>query len=284
MTRGKGRRGLIITDWFDVPATPSNSYLFLRMDWETRRWFPCTLSLLSLDKVAEKVPDEFLFSQIVALARIPPSGVETLRNGLIEELYEEWCWHSRPELSTGRILSTPTEKDRVRSRMLKKIARSLTILAADLKELNDEEVRFVDGVWAPTNKRSRNTGPTILSCKQMVPMAELFGKLLLKKPSARRRPRKGRPAFRGFPRPFGHGSFNQFVLRLLWDVRLAGGRLTLDKNDRTGTLMEALDLLRPYLPPALVPKSLPAGTLARIKALDQKVASARPSKLRHPDF
>src|SRR5436190_1852704 len=153
-------------------------------------WLTCTLSLLSLDKVAEKVPDEFLFSQIVALARIPPSGVETLRNGLIEELYEEWCWHSRPELSTGRILSTPTEKDRVRSRMLKKIARSLTILAADLKELNDEEVRFVDGVWAPTNKRSRNTGPTILSCKQMVPMAELFGKLLLKRPSARRRPRK----------------------------------------------------------------------------------------------
>jgi hypothetical protein len=85
------------------------------------------------------------------------------------------------------------------------------------------------------------------------------------------------------PRPQGrprHGPFSQissqnlteFTLRLLLEVRAAGGRLTLDKNTGTGTLVDALTLLRPHRP-GLIPKKLPMSTLARVKTLDQKIAS-----------
>jgi hypothetical protein len=58
------------------------------------------------------------------------------------------------------------------------------------------------------------------------------------------------------------GSLARFTLRLLWDVRANGGRLILDKNRGTGTLLEALNLLRSHLPPGFVPNALPLSTLA----------------------
>ena len=74
----------------------------------------------------------------------------------------------------------------------------------------------------------------------------------------------------GVPLP---GSFKQFTLRLLWDVRAAGGRLTLNKNGGKGTLPEVLKLLSPRLPPGFIPNMLPYSTLAGIKALDKKLAT-----------
>jgi hypothetical protein len=68
------------------------------------------------------------------------------------------------------------------------------------------------------------------------------------------------------------GSFDQFVLRLLWNVREAGGQLTLDKNSGHGTLMRALELLRPHLPPMLVPHGPALSSLQRLKTLGQKYA------------
>jgi len=62
-------------------------------------------------------------------------------------------------------------------------------------------------------------------------------------------------------------------LNLLLDVRAAGGRLTFDKNSGTGTLVKALELLRPRARPGLIPNVLPMSTLARVKALDQKIAT-----------
>jgi len=59
---------------------------------------------------------------------------------------------------------------------------------------------------------------------------------------------------------------------LLWDVRAAGGRLTLDKNSGKGTLPETLELLSPHLPPGFIPRVLPLSTLARMKALEKKLA------------
>jgi hypothetical protein len=61
-------------------------------------------------------------------------------------------------------------------------------------------------------------------------------------------------------------------------VRAAGGRLKFNKNSRTGTLVEALALLRPYARPGVIPNELPS-TLARIKALDTKLAAATWKKI-----
>jgi hypothetical protein len=84
--------------------------------------------------------------------------------------------------------------------------------------------------------------------------------------------RRGRPRHGAFSLLFS-GSLTEFTLRLLLAVWAAGGRLTLDKNIGTGTLVEALTLLRPYMRPGVIPNKLPLSTLARVKALDQKIAS-----------
>jgi hypothetical protein len=56
--------------------------------------------------------------------------------------------------------------------------------------------------------------------------------------------------------------------------RSLGGRLTLNKNVGTGTLVDALHLLQPYLPPNFIPNALPMSTLAGITALDKKLSPA----------
>jgi hypothetical protein len=81
----------------------------------------------------------------------------------------------------------------------------------------------------------------------------------------------GRRATGGFG-SLGPGSLKEFTLRLLWDVRDAGGRLTLDKNSGNGTLPATLKLLAPHLPPGFIPKVPPLSTLASVHALDKKLA------------
>lgn len=66
----------------------------------------------------------------------------------------------------------------------------------------------------------------------------------------------------------------EFTLILLLEVRAAGGRLRLNKNTGNGTLVEVLELLRPHVRPGLIPNNLPLSTLARVKALDEKIATA----------
>jgi hypothetical protein len=69
----------------------------------------------------------------------------------------------------------------------------------------------------------------------------------------------------------GPGSFERFTLRLLWDTRLAYGSLSLNKNVGEGTLLGALKLLRPHLPPNFIPNTLPMSKLQYIKKLDRKI-------------
>jgi hypothetical protein len=90
--------------------------------------------------------------------------------------------------------------------------------------------------------------------------------------------RQSRPANRPAGGPLSQnphqGSPGLFTLRLLWDVRSLGGRLTLNKNAGTGTLVDALHLLRPRLPPNFIANALPLSTLAGITALDKKISPA----------
>jgi hypothetical protein len=47
-----------------------------------------------------------------------------------------------------------------------------------------------------------------------------------------------------------------FIMRLEFATLAAGGKLSLDKNARKGTLIDALELLRDYLPDGFVPRSV----------------------------
>jgi hypothetical protein len=65
-------------------------------------------------------------------------------------------------------------------------------------------------------------------------------------------------------------TFQGFVQDLLTFVAEAGGELTFDKNFKKGTLIEALDVLRPHLPNDVIPYDPPSGTLQRIKTKHSK--------------
>jgi hypothetical protein len=57
----------------------------------------------------------------------------------------------------------------------------------------------------------------------------------------------------------------ELVFGLLYAAAETGGRLTFDKNSGSGTLSQALDLLRDYLPKGLVPEPLRYSTIQRLK-------------------
>jgi hypothetical protein len=73
--------------------------------------------------------------------------------------------------------------------------------------------------------------------------------------------RRGRPRGRVKNR-----EFQVFVRGLFLAAQRAGGRYTLEKNIREGTVIEAINILAPYLPDGFVPKNLPFSTLQRIKS------------------
>jgi hypothetical protein len=57
----------------------------------------------------------------------------------------------------------------------------------------------------------------------------------------------------------------ELVFSLLRATRDNYGEFTLDKNRQSGTLLKALDILRPHLPKGLVPNALPVGTIQKLK-------------------
>jgi hypothetical protein len=73
--------------------------------------------------------------------------------------------------------------------------------------------------------------------------------------------RRGRP--RGTVK---NRAFQVFVRGLFLAAVRAGGRYTLEKNIQKGTVIEAIDILAPYLPDGFVPKNLSFSTLQRIKS------------------
>jgi hypothetical protein len=79
-----------------------------------------------------------------------------------------------------------------------------------------------------------------------------------------------RPRRRGRPKgKVKNRASHEFALRLLKCASLAGGNLSLEKNIPQGTLIEAIKLLRPYLPHGFTDKLSPS-TLQRIKTSHQK--------------
>jgi hypothetical protein len=65
-------------------------------------------------------------------------------------------------------------------------------------------------------------------------------------------------------------NFEQFIRDILTCTAVAEGELTLDKNFNRGTLLDALNILRSYLPKGLMPNVLPLGTIQKIKTRHAK--------------
>jgi hypothetical protein len=223
-----------------------------------------------------------LFAQIAGLARVPTHGLARLQAGLALDLEREWGWHHRPSI---------TEDDRRARRMgraqVAKLKRLSSELCAELQRLNFYALQALchAGCRIYLNHHSKLPlflppgGPDFDQIqKAIATLAERASKAAdANRPKASLHP-VGRRARGGFGPP-GPGSLKEFTLRLLWDVRDAGGRLTLDKNSGNGTLPATLKLLSPHLPPGFVPKVLPFSTLASVHALDKKLAFGRIDEL-----
>jgi hypothetical protein len=88
--------------------------------------------------------------------------------------------------------------------------------------------------------------------------------------------RRGRP--RGTVK---NRAFQVFVRGLFLAAQRAGGRYTLEKNIQEGTVIEAIDILAPYLPDGFVPKNLPFSTLQRIKNTVSKLRNGNRSRTKN---
>jgi hypothetical protein len=236
-----------------------------------------------------KLPDKDLFAEIIRIARVPPANARYVREGLFLEIGRVWE-------STFRTESSDTDYRRLWNQALGRLVR-LARLAKELREgfdslsgpaktlfmresyyiefkkylANDESwpSRSFDEKFHSFREMDETLDfePFVANARSLEATTSGVVKELSIKPE--RRPR-GRP--RG--KPSDTANLGEFVLCFLWDVRAAGGRLTLDKNAAKGSLVEALSVLRPYLPQNFIPNRLPVSTLANIKVLDKKFAVA----------
>ena len=149
-------------------------------------------------------------------------------------------------------------------------------LCAAIVALTKEEATLLEDLlrevleYTPfsTIRRTQQVGMTRLSGLEAIAYElVLFFSLIMGAPHPRhpnelrgRRRQRGEP-----PGKLKHPLFQHFVCALLITTRRSGGRFTLEKNIRTGTLIDAIKLLTPYLPEGVVPKRLPSSTLQRLK-------------------
>ena len=207
------------------------------------------------------VPDERLFVRLAEIGRIS-AGAEVLREGISQRIDMEW--------QTGPI------KPKHLLAQLNSLTRSSSELFECLKKLTKVgldalwEASYEDGIYETDEERrieiAFQLAELTINAKGLASLASRAAR------SQGQQSRKAMKKTRAALKPIAPGRLSGFTLSLLWEMRFAGGKLTLDKNLRKGTLADALNLLRPYLPPRFIPKELPFSTLARIKSLDQKIA------------
>jgi hypothetical protein len=128
-------------------------------------------------------------------------------------------------------------------------------------------------ISAQLNIKSRETGeweragwsdrlnPLALHLRELAVLLEAIRKAKTTWPYAEFAKKKGKPSGAS-----GAGiAVTRFIAHLEFAARAAGGHWTLSKNDRRGTLIEAIERLREFLPPNLLPAGgYPFSTYQRI--------------------
>lgn len=206
------------------------------------------------------------------------SGVkngERLHTLIAMELSREWEWH-------GRIIPISRKRRLDQLERIARLASELRNCLSDTepshytrselrKVLRVEELAKRDCLPASSAELESNLGTLIARISSFADAASTWANACQQKPEPRRR--RGRPNTGGWGNIDHPGSLLQFTVRILWDVREAGGTLTLNKNNGAGTLGPFLSALRPHTPPRLIAKILPWSTLNRAKLADQKITA-----------
>jgi hypothetical protein len=259
-----------------------------RLVWEEER----SELALGVSTVPSKKLDDRLLAQLVDLAKVPAKSIEILRTDISYELSFPWRVNREPSIAK-RVGSKKLAL--IQLRRSAKISGELSAIFSNLDHWALATLLFVEQQRRQRpekEERQRKFAqdhpgkkpPSYPPSAKFYSEAQLYfdnfkkitnefvellseaGSFLGAEPPPKPRGRPRRGAFST------HSSLAKFTLRLLLDVRVAGGRLSLDKNLREGTMVDALKLLRPYLPRGFIPRPLPMATLNRVRTLDRKLA------------
>jgi hypothetical protein len=244
----------------------------VRRDWEADRLDGA--GMFARQAREPKNDSNEFFVQLGRIARVPPNRIERFRAWISSEFDREWYWYRHAQNE-----EPPPEFSVKQLTVLKKQCSELHAVLKKLDEPTLEHLMIAatygtvehDDDYPPAPPDPKWIQTVFPNYVRAVAELAKYSENALKSRKLGRRRGRGRPARRGFLGPYAPGSFNFFVLRLLWDVQESGGKLSLDKNVGKGGLVDALELLRPHFPPKLIPKALPLSTLAKIKALDKKI-------------
>jgi len=230
------------------------------------------------EKLGQRTPpDERLFERLADLAGVPVEGTGILKQAVHRQLDDVWNSHwvdFLPDAPKGWRTTAQKELRNIErlSRGLHAALQKLSPRSEAAMNLGTIEVNDQRGPIRNTQRAER-----AVEFEWYYGVIERLAEIASQEVSRiARQKRRGKGKGRGRPRGstliVNPSSFPGTTLFLLWDVRAAGGRLTLDKNSGRGTLPQALQVLSPYLPPGFIPKSLTASTLAKLKAMANKMA------------
>jgi hypothetical protein len=206
--------------------------------------------------------------QIAGLAHVPDGANELFCDFVCERV--EMIWR----LDRRRMLSRPNPGP-----ALLRAAKAARVLSDAISGLNPEDRTWVDNIvkqhpWLQGDRQRLKavTEPfEVDGLEQTVRLLTLLFNAAIGK-DLWGIPRKGAVRGKSGRRKGAVGDvmFNQLVHDILCAATENGGDLTIDKNIQTGTLVDALNTLRPYLPKGVVPNALPFSTLQKIKTAHGK--------------
>jgi hypothetical protein len=149
---------------------------------------------------------------------------------------------------------------------LLKAARASTTLQKEFYRLSQEDRDWLENIRSTSLFREFRGIPVQKAIMEL----ELVFNHAIGKPSRRRElPRKWQLLQAGVKDQM----LRELVFSLLRAARDNYGEFTLDKNSPPkGSLLQALDILRPHLPKGLVPNALPAATIQTLKTEFSRVA------------
>jgi hypothetical protein len=181
-------------------------------------------------------------------ARVPPSESELFRDCACSIVEEIW----RRDQQSAPVRPGPA---------LMKVAKAVRMLHEAQLKLGKR-----DKAWV---KRLLEREPAVFE-EQFERLPQTMRQLDFIFSSATgtsiRSDKEGAPSNRGRkPGSVNDEVFQKLVRDLLLAALAAEGKLTIDKNFKKGSLIDALNILRKYLPTGLVPNSLPFGTIQKIK-------------------
>jgi hypothetical protein len=183
--------------------------------------------------------------RVADIARVPPGQRDRLAGAILDVVLDAWENNDEQEAasqlgSTNAALSRAIEALRAAKRALADLDENdREGLSWPISEIEGGIDRLFEWVVGGPKLTQPQSGP---------------------KPTRRRRPVG---SITNWP-------FQIFVRDLLLAASGCGGRLTLNHTNETGTLIDAIEILRPCLPERLVPRALPLTTMKKIKAKSAK--------------